>query len=1299
MNKKLRKIIDEQNITELTDFLNENPDVDLNHVTPNGLSALWWALMPPRGKQPSKGIIKLLISSNRIDPNQNYGHTTLVEYSSVYPPIHKIITQYQNDYDSEQLIEIPQNNLNQFINDGQNTHASFVMAAVDKAIGNFYTRYGKIALSPQETSSTIEHWLKTLSTHSEATKLSALLAIKRVLSEVNQTRSYKLPDNKTVSLSNAQVLSLVWVALEDKDPARYVANTGMTEAEVSLRKERLIEHLAMTQNEYGKGKPACVIGTRNQIISCLDQIHVDVKIINTNNVLTKEILIQQYQAFCADQLKQLEVKDHDLFQEYLSSYVLRGLPGGQSEEMPPSFALLNWVETFQKKFKESILSSFKKIEFSLDEELVYLLNPNSDKYPALCHSLFPALEQLNFLASEDSLAPMSAPSSSRSLDILASLAKNQTLTEKIQHLQHYWLQQFDEERLTTWLAKNNLFKTFLAQCSVEEKSTFLRSYWQMLTEKTLFEVTKPSFSSLITYLSKHVQAALPDLGQWVNQLTQEEKHSFFEKLIRLEMANYNCEKNAFILSEALAFAVSIGNIAYFPFHSDITLKDSDFRGINLEHVDLTKVKFQGCDLRLSLITHNQTVRKDHLDGSLVEFTWPWLKMALKHQQTDNLFSDEITPREWLLLAAYYMNQNELQHLLAVKAFADAFCKPNMQQELLHTILLNNHSKELFAYIINHPDFLPTVLVQSAFFGAVFMKETSLLFWITETNQLDLLKIIFVDPKIYANLLDTQNADGNTLLHISDTETITKFFLEEVQGIESLFSVKNNLGESVLHKAIRQADIVLFRSILTSGFCDTTLLTMQNNHQETILHLAVKSEQPFFLNEILNSPHCNSALLEVKDAQGKNCLELALKNPVYFNLILESPHLTREMMIPLNGKLNILGVILYSYLTPPQKLILVQAVLNSPYAQALMQENLEGLSPLYVAVHQNKLDIVQAFLNHPYCTTALLKRQEFQGDGLTPLQAVIMRNLGDGTIEEAFLQSPLCTMDVLKVKFRGGFTCLKSLQQHVAWDKLKPYVEEKNKAFLASQSFMNIEVHTTDGAFVETVDRLRNLFATLFEPLDDFLVPAFQQAMNQYNQNKDIGALIKTCYQALTASESQLKNNRNSLRDDSSESDSAEELMDDFYDSDDSRKSSFSSDSDSSDEPKKVDIDALEMVSQIRAQIKTYELSLIERIKTATTNYLNWTTTHAHGHRFVTRFSHFFHGSSGKARAQHVLNLINDGADYSVLKPILDQATHDSGHRKHSYSRYIHAGINNLAQDDILELPDNEFISMLPFKYS
>mgnify|MGYP001090665157 CR=1 FL=1 len=1334
MYQQLRKIIDEQNTPKLAEFLNENPEINLNQVAPNGLSALWWALTPPQGKHPSKAVIELLIRTNRIDPHQNHGDMSLDEYCVFYPSIHQIITEYQNDYDPEPFNEMPLNNLNQFVNDGQNTHASFVMTAVDKAIAHFYTRYEKIMLSPQDTASVIEHWIKTTSIQTEATKTSARLAIQRIISDVGE-RTYELAEGTAVTLGNAQVLSLVWVALDDKDPASYVAHTGMTAEDINSRTERLIEHLAMTQNEYGNGHSACTIGTRNQIISCLDRIHVDVNIVNTNSLLTKEILVQQYQAFCADQLKQLEGTQPSLFQEYLSSYVLRGLPGGQSEEESPSLALLGWVENVHRNFKEFMVSSFTKIEFSLDEELVYLLNPSSEQYPALCHSLFPALEQLNFLASADYLAPLSTSLLSRSLDLTACIKDSQTLTEKIQHLQQYWLQQLDAERLTSWLAKNEFFKMYLAQCSAEEQSTFVNSYWHRLIEKTIHGIMKPSVSWLITYVYESTQTACPDLRPWLNHLKDEQRHTFFEQLIRQNLGSIKPETQDLLYAEALAFALSTGTIAYFPFQREITLTQGDFRGIDLKHIDLTKVRLQDCDLRLSRIHRNRTLDEKELENFLVEFSWLWLKRV----QNDDLFSDETATSTWFLHAAGLINKNELEELFTKKAIADAFCQPKIQTELLFTILKNKHSEELFVHLINHPNFQPQALVQSVARDAYHNKwvvlsqnhesinQTTILFWITETYRLDLLKIIFEHPKINTNLLTTRDTDGNTLLHLINTEkemhylslgyvrlidllnvrfkerreAMTHFFLTKLQGIESLYAIKNNFGESVLHKAVRVGNMILFHAILISEACDAALLALQDNNKQTIVHLAVQSEQPLFLQEILTSPHCHPALLEVRDMFGTNCLELALDKDYLddFNIILQSPHLTQEMIIPQNPKhLNIVNQILYSGLSAVQKLNYIRSVLNCPHASALMQATVPGFSPLYIAVHEKEAEIVQLLLENAHCTTDLLKRQEVHDSKLTPLHASLMRNRGDSSIAEMLLQTPLCTMDVLKMKWWNGLTCLKSLQEHDDWELFRPYVEQKNKAFLENQTFMNIEAPTADGAFIETVNSLKNLMYTVFEPLDDLLIPAFQQATERYNRDQDIHAFLQRCAQALTAAELELKHNKNSLPHSSSASSGVEELMEDVDASKDSSASTYSLDSDSfndSEEEDRDTIHALERITHIRTQLQTYEeeSSLLLRIRTATVNYLNWTAIHAQGHRFVTRFSHFFHGSSGQARAQRVLNLINEGANYSALKPILAQVIQESGHRKHSYSRYLHAELHNLPQDDVLELCDQDFLQI------
>ncbi|MFC3907930.1 pentapeptide repeat-containing protein [Legionella dresdenensis] len=70
--KDLRETIDNQDIKQLEKFLKENPLFDLNHITANGLSALWWAITPNDDQPLSKAIIACLLESGRINPAQPY---------------------------------------------------------------------------------------------------------------------------------------------------------------------------------------------------------------------------------------------------------------------------------------------------------------------------------------------------------------------------------------------------------------------------------------------------------------------------------------------------------------------------------------------------------------------------------------------------------------------------------------------------------------------------------------------------------------------------------------------------------------------------------------------------------------------------------------------------------------------------------------------------------------------------------------------------------------------------------------------------------------------------------------------------------------------------------------------------------------------------------------------------------------------------------------------------------------------------------------------------------------------------
>ena len=79
----------------------------------------------------------------------------------------------------------------------------------------------------------------------------------------------------------------------------------------------------------------------------------------------------------------------------------------------------------------------------------------------------------------------------------------------------------------------------------------------------------------------------------------------------------------------------------------------------------------------------------------------------------------------------------------------------------------------------------------------------------------------------------------------------------------------------------------------------------------------------------------------------------------------------------------------------------------------------------------------------------------------------------------------------------------------------------------------------------------------------------------------------------------------------------------------------------------------------------------ERLETRIQDYIDWSTTNASGTRFLSRFSHFYHGESGRERANNLLAVVQDKdkADSDVLNAV-KKAVRDSGEAKHSLSRYL-----------------------------
>jgi hypothetical protein len=225
IEKAIRKAIDDEKVEELQRLFNANPEVDLNAITQNGLSALWWALSL-QDKKPSTEIISLIIATNRVDPTQRYCGRRLEDFTQD-SPIRWRLQNYEAQYvrlRQEHRVVDQGAALRDFMNDSQNTHDPRVVHAVDISIIALYKRYVGHSSPGKDLfwDEGLAIWLKSLSTE-VATKELAIKTAENAIDHIRKfpdVRNYKI-DEYEVSLTNAQVLMLLWKAVNSEDKTHY----------------------------------------------------------------------------------------------------------------------------------------------------------------------------------------------------------------------------------------------------------------------------------------------------------------------------------------------------------------------------------------------------------------------------------------------------------------------------------------------------------------------------------------------------------------------------------------------------------------------------------------------------------------------------------------------------------------------------------------------------------------------------------------------------------------------------------------------------------------------------------------------------------------------------------------------------------------------------------------------------------------------------------------------------------------------------------------------------------------------
>jgi hypothetical protein len=100
MFAELRSLIDSQDEAGLRAFLQYSPSLDLNNITSNGFTALWWALHPPQGINISPKICQILLDSGGVSILSMsmltvYGH---IYYDFAPLEIRELLQNYRDEF-------------------------------------------------------------------------------------------------------------------------------------------------------------------------------------------------------------------------------------------------------------------------------------------------------------------------------------------------------------------------------------------------------------------------------------------------------------------------------------------------------------------------------------------------------------------------------------------------------------------------------------------------------------------------------------------------------------------------------------------------------------------------------------------------------------------------------------------------------------------------------------------------------------------------------------------------------------------------------------------------------------------------------------------------------------------------------------------------------------------------------------------------------------------------------------------------------------------------------------------------
>ena len=312
--QKLRDAIDRGDIKAIQRFNIDHPEI-FDAVSPNGYSALWWALLR---SEPNFRVAQVLADlKTEQGAGTESGQKPTISLNQRYAglPVSKAIDVQGNQaalaeqlYITLSVREDKKTGLLGFVRHGQNTHNSITEEGAKESVARLYDRYGHLLDSEEKAQGLLarvrEEIEAVIPIHLQGNfKIGhARDCLERTCGLPDQP-IYSLPSGGTVKLTAAQILCLVWIAMHDlsdevlpdtvvqavrmieesnkslEEKARCIAQLKRSDNDVRDSEAFLLQGFVelRTADVHVQGQ-ACWWGTHNKIVGALNKQHVDVSL-------------------------------------------------------------------------------------------------------------------------------------------------------------------------------------------------------------------------------------------------------------------------------------------------------------------------------------------------------------------------------------------------------------------------------------------------------------------------------------------------------------------------------------------------------------------------------------------------------------------------------------------------------------------------------------------------------------------------------------------------------------------------------------------------------------------------------------------------------------------------------------------------------------------------------------------------------------------------------------------------------------------------------------------------------------